>query len=124
MGKISSILIVEDEAIYALSLKLMLSRAGYRIVGISAKGENAINDAVNKKPELILMDIRLGGHLDGIETVEKIKEQVDIPVIFMTAYSDKSFEERAKRLQPLGYCIKPLTFNDIENRISSYNTIN
>lgn len=124
MKEIKNILIVEDEAVYALTLKIMLSKAGFNIIGIAAKGEIAINEAVNKKPDILLMDIRLAGELDGIETVKRIKKEIDIPVIFMTAYAEKSIEEKALKLQPLGFLIKPLNCSDIEKRISIYNSLN
>lgn len=124
MKQIKDIMIVEDEAVYALTLKIMLSKAGFNIVGIAAKGEVAINEAVSKKPDILLMDIRLAGELDGIETVKRIKMQIDIPVIFMTAYAEKSVEEKALLLHPLGFLIKPLNCSDIAKRINTYNSLN
>jgi len=115
-------MIVEDEAIYALTLKMMLSKAGFNIVGIAAKGETAIKEALNKKPDVMLMDIRLAGELDGIETITLLRKQMDIPVIFMTGYSEKQIEERANSLRPLAFLIKPLNCSDIEKKLNSINS--
>jgi YesN/AraC family two-component response regulator len=122
MKKIRNIMIVEDEAIYALTLKMMLSKAGFNIVGIAAKGETAIKEALNKKPDVMLMDIRLAGELDGIETITLLRKQMDIPVIFMTGYSEKQIEERANSLRPLAFLIKPLNCSDIEKKLNSINS--
>ena len=84
----SKILIVEDEAVTAMELEETLSRRGYEVVGTAANGPDALRIAKERWPDLILMDIRLQGPMDGIETADQINLFYEIPVIFLTAYSD------------------------------------
>lgn len=119
MKKITRILIVEDEAVNALALRIMLTGAGFEITGTVAKGEKAVEEAIQKVPDLILMDIRLAGQIDGIEAVRRIKEVIDIPVIFMTGYAEPAIESRAKELNPLGFLTKPISYSEIEKRIKT-----
>lgn len=121
MNSIDKILIVEDEAINALAIRFMLSKAGFSICGTVASGKEAIENVMNNKPDLILMDIRIAGDIDGIETASLIKEKIDIPVIFMTAYADISVEKKARALNPLAFLKKPIDVVDIQNIISSVN---
>jgi len=122
MCKIKSILIVEDEAVNALALKLMLTTAGYNVIGSVAKGEKAVDEALKKIPDLILMDIRLAGEIDGIEAAKRIRGQKYIPVIFMTGYAEASVEERASALHPEGFLTKPVSYSEIEKRIGVLNS--
>ncbi len=101
------IMIVEDDAIIAEKIKLSLEDMGYEIASMVNNGEKAIDQAFRYHPDLILMDIRLKGEMDGIEAIEIIQSQKDIPVIFMSAYSDAKKVKRAKQTQPHGYIIKP-----------------
>jgi DNA-binding NtrC family response regulator len=102
------ILIVEDEAIHAMSLKVWLTRLGYDVFDLAATGEQALEKvSTNPPPDLILIDISLRGDMDGIELAEIIKERFRIPFVFLTAYSTKSFIARAKKTHPLGYILKP-----------------
>jgi CheY-like chemotaxis protein len=103
----TKILIVEDERIVAIDIKATLEDEGFEIVDIVISGEEAIKKALELKPDLILMDIFLKGQLNGIEATQQIKEQIDIPVIFLTAYEDKKTMEKAQETNPLGYIIKP-----------------
>ena len=82
------ILIVEDEALIAASLVQTLSSLGYTVQKPIVKGEDAINSVKLEKPDLILMDIELLGEMDGIEAAEKIREIVDIPIVYLTSYTD------------------------------------
>ncbi|BFN38206.1 response regulator [Fidelibacter multiformis] len=102
------ILLVEDEAIIAYNLSLELELEGYDVCGCVACGKKAIQKSQEEKPDLILMDISLQDDIDGIHTMEKIRKQQDIPVIFMTGYSQSDFSEQAKKLNPLGYFSKPV----------------
>ncbi len=106
MSKVK-ILIVEDESIIAGSLKDSLEDYGYEVTDIAATGEEAIDKCSGKKPDLVLMDIRLQGDMDGIETASHIYEKFDIPVIYLTAYAGDDFLERAKETKPFGYILKP-----------------
>lgn len=102
------ILIVEDERIIAINLKESLESLGYIVVAIAASGKKAIEKATNLCPDLVLMDIRLKGSMDGIEAAEQIWDSLQIPVIYVTGHSDRSTLERAKITAPFGYIIKPV----------------
>ncbi|SLM47358.1 protein of unknown function [Nitrospira japonica] len=112
-----NILIVEDEAVVAADLAGKLERAGYRVVGIAADGEDALETAAAQLPDLVLMDIRLAGQMDGIETAERIREARSIPVIYLTAHSDASTLQRASMTEPFGYILKPFDERDITTQI-------
>ena len=101
------ILIAEDERIIALDVQMHLEGAGYQVVASVISGEEAVQQAIELKPDLALMDIRLKGELDGIAAAEEIHRQLDIPVIYLTSYADKSTLERAKVSKAYGYLLKP-----------------
>jgi PAS domain S-box-containing protein len=105
---IVSILIAEDEYILALNLQESLESLGYSVLDIANSGESAIEKATELLPNLILMDIRLRGEMDGIEAAEKIWLRLQIPVIYVTGHSDKSTVERATLTSPFGYILKPI----------------
>ena len=107
------ILIVEDEALIAMSLKERLESFGYKVSGILDRGEDVISSIENKCPDLILMDINLKGDQDGIETAQMINEQRDIPILFLTSFSNKSVIDRAKNASPYGYVIKTIDDNNL-----------
>ncbi len=101
------IMVVEDEAIVALDLQSKLEDKGYEVPAILATGEDAIKRAGELLPDLILMDINLAGQLDGTQAAEQIHKQYDIPVVYLTAFSDEKTLERAKGAAPFGYMLKP-----------------
>jgi two-component system cell cycle sensor histidine kinase/response regulator CckA len=103
----ASILVVEDDNIVVMELQDRLESLGYTIVGTAASGTAAIDLAGETRPDLVLMDIRLRGAMDGIEAAAEIWERFDIPVIYLTAYADEATLERAKATEPYGYIIKP-----------------
>jgi PAS domain S-box-containing protein len=107
-----SILIVEDEAIIALQLSELLKKNGYQLAGMTANGEDAVMMAEKNPPDLIFMDIELMGKMDGIEAACRIHERADIPIIYLTAFSDNQRIARAKETVPYNYIIKP--FNERE----------
>jgi DNA-binding response OmpR family regulator len=116
----ATILIVEDELIVAESLSLDLQRKGYAIAGIVSTGAEAINAAFLSQPDLILMDIMLKGNSDGIETCKIIQQQRSVPVIFITAFSDRATLERAQQTgEPLHYLVKPIRLKDLTRRIEA-----
>ena len=104
----AKILIVEDESIFARDLELTLKRMGYSIAAKASSGEEAIKITGTTFPDLILMDIVLKGELDGIETANEILGSFDIPVIYLTAYTEEHILERAKGTIPYGYILKPV----------------
>lgn len=103
----ASIYIVEDEAIIAMELTDQLRLLGYEVCGTVARGEKALVAMETRVPDLVLMDINLAGKLDGIETARRLREQHDVPVVFLTAFSDSSFVKRALKTSPFGYLVKP-----------------
>lgn len=106
------ILIVEDEAIVAMQIEESLKHMGYEVVGVASRGNDAIRIAKDTWPDLILMDIRLEGSMDGIETADNINRHYNIPVIFLTAYSDDNTVSRVIKTSSYGFMTKP--FNDRE----------
>ncbi|WP_342303772.1 response regulator [Methanolobus sp. ZRKC5] len=111
------ILVVEDEGIIGLNIKKKLKSFGYTVPAIVATGEEAIKMAEITFPDLILMDVRLKGDMDGVETAEKIRKNFDIPVIYLTAYSDDEVLEKAKKTEPYGYIVKPFKADDLRSNI-------
>ncbi|WP_020603461.1 response regulator [Spirosoma spitsbergense] len=102
------ILIVEDEAILALDLKAKLEKEGYRVVGVAASGKQALALFAEHPVDLLLCDIHIKGDWDGIETAQRILAQRPLPLIYLTAYSDKATLERAGQTTPLAYIVKPV----------------
>ncbi len=103
----SKILIVEDEAIVAHDIQLQLANLGYETFGPAARAEEAIALAGEVRPDLVLMDIRLGGEIDGVAAAQIIRERFAVPVVFLSAHSDEATLVRAKRTNPFGFIIKP-----------------
>lgn len=103
----SKIMIVEDESIIAEDLADSLEDMGYIVVDIVSSGEEAILMAAEKQPHLILMDVILQGEIDGITAAEEIYSSLQIPIIFLTAYSDNQTLQRVKATNPFGYIVKP-----------------
>jgi diguanylate cyclase (GGDEF)-like protein/PAS domain S-box-containing protein len=103
----AKILIVEDEGIVAMDIRTRLSSLGFTVVGHASSGEQAIALAEQHKPDLILMDIKIKGPLDGIETAEQIQSRQSVPIIFLTAFADEPTLQRAKVTGPSGYILKP-----------------
>ncbi|HSY23071.1 MAG TPA: response regulator [Polyangiaceae bacterium] len=108
--------VVEDERIIARDLARTLTELGYQVAGISGSGEDAIRQVRADPPELVLMDVRLAGELDGIETAKAIKREHDVPIIFLTAHSDDETLSRASAAAPLAYLVKP--FNGVDLKCS------
>jgi PAS domain S-box-containing protein len=103
----TKILIVEDENIVAKDIQNTLKSLGYLVAGIAASGEDAIQKAGETRPDLVLMDIMLRGYQDGVEAAQRIQAQYNIPVIYLTAYTDDKTLQRAKITEPYGYLLKP-----------------
>ncbi len=109
--------IVEDEGVVALDIRRHLESFGYRVTGSYASGEEAIANFENDDPDLVLMDIRLQGQMDGIEAAQIVREQFRVPVIILTAYADEKTIERAKFIEPFGYIIKPFEERELRTNI-------
>jgi len=107
------ILVVDDERIVAMHQQTILQALGYDVPDVAISGEEAIAKAERIQPALIMMDIKLGGGIDGIEAAKIIKKKYCIPVVYVTAYCDKETLDRAKHTEPLGFINKPFTTKDI-----------
>jgi len=103
------IIIVEDETLVSNDIRESLKNVGYKIVSIFNSGEEILNsiEELDELPDLILMDIRLKGKIDGIKAAKEIRKKYDIPIIFLTAFCDNDTLDRAKEASPFGYIIKP-----------------
>jgi CheY-like chemotaxis protein len=117
--KKSKILIVEDEGIVALDLESRLRGMGYVVVGVADSGEEAIQEAIETRPDLVLMDIRLKGDMDGIEAAGVIRARLDIPVIYLTALVDEDTMRRANVTQPYGSIAKPFEEDELRTAIEA-----
>ena len=107
--RIESILVVEDDFIVAKVIEKHLLDLGYRVTGLVAAGEDAVATAGTERPDLVLMDIHLQGEMDGITAAEKIQTDFDIPVVYLTAFSDQQTFDRALVTSPYGYIVKPFS---------------
>ncbi|MFT3698793.1 MAG: response regulator [Kofleriaceae bacterium] len=107
------VLVVEDERIVARDLRETLVEHGYEVVAAVTTGEEAIVRASQHNPELILMDIRLAGKLDGISAAQEILSTQDIPIVYLTSHGDGETLERAKTTNPFGYVLKPFKGDDV-----------
>ncbi len=114
----TKILVVEDENIVALDIKNRLKKLGYVVAGRAKTGPDAISKALELRPDLMLMDIKLKGEMDGVEAATEIREQLDIPIIFLTAHSDEATLQRAKVTTPYGYLLKPFEDRDLHTTIA------
>jgi PAS domain S-box-containing protein len=111
------ILIVEDETIVAFNIQSRLERLGYTVVAIVSSGEAALEQVAMASPDLVLMDIKLRGKVDGITAAEQIRKQFQLPVIYLTAYTDEETLNRAKVTEPYGYILKPFEARDLNTTI-------
>ncbi|MCB1156978.1 MAG: response regulator [Leptospiraceae bacterium] len=113
------VLIVEDEAIIALQMKHLIRKWGYEVLEIIANGREAVEFALESKPDLILMDIFLADDMDGIEVTQKIHEQLKVPIIYVTASDDNLTYERAKKTEFVDYITKPYPTDSLKKAIDS-----
>ena len=113
-----NVLVVEDEFIVSLEIQDRLEALGYRVIGTASKAEEAIKIANECKPDLILMDIQLDGKKDGIDAAFSIKNLYDVPIIFITAFTEKITSERVRKIPPhYGYILKPFEEKDLQKSI-------
>jgi len=112
-----SVLIVEDEGIIAENIRELLVELGYDASGIATTAEEAVAFALERCPDVVLMDIRIKGALDGIGTAVLLKERFDVPIIYLTAHADDATVERAKKTEPFGYLIKPVKAVELRSAI-------
>jgi DNA-binding NarL/FixJ family response regulator len=109
----TDILIVDDDATLAMELEEYLPTIGYQVMGVASSGSEAIKLARKFKPNLILMDIKMPGKLNGIQAAGIIKSELSISIIFISGYADEKLLEQAKLVEPLGYIHKPFSEEQI-----------
>ncbi len=117
MSEPKKILIVEDELIVAEDMADTLRSLGYTVLGIASTGQKALAKISQTSPSLVLMDIMLKGDMDGIETTQKIREQWDVPVVYLTANADDVTVQRATSTEPYGYLVKPIEEKELKRTI-------
>ncbi len=113
----AKIVVVEDDRVVARDIVQQLTRIGHTVVGTTARGEDALALTLATRPNLVLMDIRLEGEVDGIDAAEQIRARSRIPVIFLTAYADDPTVQRASQAEPFGYLIKPFEDSQLRTAI-------
>ncbi|MBK8023300.1 MAG: response regulator [Chloroflexi bacterium] len=110
----ATLLIVEDETIVALDIQARLVRLGYKVCSRAVSGQEAIDQALQHQPDLILMDIRLQGSMDGIQAAHQIRRYLAVPIVYLTAYADADTLQRARITDPHGYLIKPFEERELQ----------
>ena len=112
MSGATTVLIAEDEAIIRLDLKEMLEEEGFLVVGEASDGDSCLRDAEEKRPDLIIMDIKMPG-VDGLAAAEQVTERGLGAVLILTAFSQKDLVQRAARAGAMGYLVKPFQKSDL-----------
>lgn len=113
MAKPLKTVVIEDEAVIAETLRMMLEDMGYVVPDPAMTPEDGIETVMREQPDIILMDVNLNAQIDGIQLAAEIKKMVDVPIVFITSYADQMTIERAKIVSPAGYLVKPFTAQDI-----------
>lgn len=113
------ILIVEDEFILQMMIEKMLLRMGHEVVGKAKSGDMAVELAEVHQPDIILMDIKIIGDYDGIETVLKIRNFSDAPVLYLTGNTSPEIADRAAETKPMDFLLKPFEFHDLKHAIEA-----
>jgi len=113
----ATILIVENEVIIAMDLAYKLEQLGYEISGMTSYGEEAITHAREQRPDLVLMDIRLAGKMDGVQAAEIICSDISIPVVFLTANVGRAIQLQGKVAESFSFLLKPFNDRDLETHI-------
>lgn len=118
MKSTTRILIVEDDMIIAANISLQLANLGYEVTGIVSRGEEAIVQAKENPPDILLMDIHLSGRLNGIETAKAIQKFKDVPIIYLTATNDETTFAMAKETHPRAFITKPFNKLNLQRSIA------
>lgn len=111
------ILVVEDERLVADDVKDSLEASGYSVVGVATSGQAAIEQAEATRPDLVVMDIKLRGEMDGVEAGRQIRQRLDIPTVYLTAFADRTTLQRTKIAEPYGYVVKPFEQRELHGTI-------
>ena len=110
-------LIIEDEILIAEELRDRLSRLGFSVIAAVDSGEEGIAIATRERPDLVLMDIRLKGEIDGVQAAKEIRRHVDVPIVYLTAYSDRPTVERAKQTEHDGFLMKSFLRRELQSTL-------
>ena len=113
----ANILVVEDEKIVAADIASTLEGLGYSVPGVVSSGEEAVRRVGELHPDLVLMDIVLGGQMDGVQAARLLRQRFSIPVVFLTAFADGDSLNRARASEPFGYIVKPFTKATLEEKV-------
>lgn len=116
--KNNTVLIVEDDMILSMVIEQMVKHLGYEVTDRVKSGEQAIKSALQNEPDVILMDIRLDGNVDGIDAVHKIHSNIEIPVIYITGNNDSRSRERASQTRHIDFLVKPVDQNTLNSALS------
>jgi CheY-like chemotaxis protein len=115
----SRILVVEDDMILALVLKRNLEQLGHVVLEVQSSGQGAIEAVSKNNPDLIIMDIKLIGSIDGIQTMIQIRKFSEIPVIYVSGNSDESIKQKAQKTESSEFMSKPIDLHELQERISA-----
>ena len=113
----SRVLLVEDERIVVLNLRRQLAKLGYTVAAVAASGDEALRQIEAQRPDVVLMDIRIEGPTDGIETTARISPDLLVPVIYLTAHAEDATLERARATKPSGFLVKPFSERELHATI-------
>lgn len=117
MKRAAKILVIEDERIVARELQQTLISMGYEVPVTVASADEALRVAAELSPDLAIMDIRIAGPADGVHTANELRRVHDLPVVFLTAYSDEATLDRAMVSEPFGYLIKPVSDTELRSAV-------
>ena len=118
MNRQPKVLIVEDEAIFALDMKSMLTKSGFDVRQVN-NGHAALELIESEKPDVVLMDIQLKGDMDGVQAASLIRTRFDVPVIYVTAHASREIMDRARMTGPSGYLVKPVQAAELFSAIGA-----
>ncbi|MBT7592042.1 MAG: response regulator, partial [Candidatus Scalindua sp.] len=111
------LLIVDDESNTSILIRNMLEELGYNVAGLASSGKEAIQKTLQLQPNLVLMDIILGGEMDGVDAARQIHDSLDVPIVYLTGHADDDLLYRAKLTEPYGYIIKPFDESELRTTI-------
>jgi CheY-like chemotaxis protein len=112
-------LLVEDEFLIAMNLRVQLDKMGYSLCTPATTGEEAVKITASEHPNFVLMDINLAGKMNGLEAASIISAQYDVPIIFMTGYTDAVTQEQIQQAKPLGCLFKPIAIQELQSLLNS-----
>jgi CheY-like chemotaxis protein len=116
---VKTILVVEDEALVGMELEEGLISLGYRVPEVITRGDDVPAAMERVKPDLVLMDIRISGSLDGIQAAVLLRKNYDVPLLFLTAYNDPQTRNRAAEARPQGFLTKPIEEKELAAEINA-----